>query len=41
MIDMIDAFPGICDKKEENLTPQEMNFLIYYGLKKGMDLASR
>lgn len=39
-IDMIDAFPGIFNKKDEDLSPQEENFLIYYGLKKGMEIES-
>ncbi|MCX6090694.1 MAG: DUF4065 domain-containing protein [Candidatus Atribacteria bacterium] len=41
MIKMIDAFPNICDKKDEDLSPQEENFLIYSGLKKGMEIESR
>ena len=38
---MIDAFPDICNKKDEELSPQEENFLIYYGLKKGMEIEGR
>jgi hypothetical protein len=40
-IEMIDAFPGISGKKDEDLSPQEENFLTYYGLKKGMEIESR
>ncbi len=40
-IEMIDAFPGISNKKDEDLSPQEENFLTYYGLKKGMEIESR
>ena len=40
-IEMIDAFPGIYNKKDEDLSPQEENFLTYYGLKKGMEIESR
>jgi len=41
IVKMIDAFPGVCNKKDEDLNPQEENFLIYYGLKKGMEIESR
>ena len=41
MVKMIDAFPDICNKKDEDLSPQEENFLIYYGLNKGTEVESR
>jgi uncharacterized phage-associated protein len=40
-IEMIDAFPGIYSKKDEDLSSQEENFLTYYGLKKGIEIESR
>ncbi len=41
IIDLADAFPGLLDKPDEEMTPQEINFLIYSGLKNGKTHSGR